>query len=103
MRRKDVIILWPVYFDVSRSRREGRRLNKKLCVSSLNLSMLEKAVKNLGLNYEVYSEASYPRLPWIRMGFIAVNVSGKSKSQILKDVASELIRLSRQPSQEMLK
>ncbi|MEM2273252.1 MAG: signal recognition particle subunit SRP19/SEC65 family protein [Candidatus Bathyarchaeia archaeon] len=93
MRRKDMIILWPVYFDTLRSRREGRRLPKRLCIRSPNILMLEKAVKNLGLNYEICPEASYPRLPWIKMGFIAVSKSGKRKSQILRETASELVKL----------
>ncbi|MBS7641045.1 MAG: signal recognition particle subunit SRP19/SEC65 family protein [Candidatus Bathyarchaeia archaeon] len=97
MRRKNEIILWPVYFDALRSRREGRRLPKKLCVRSLNISMLERAVKNLSLKYEVHPEASYPRLPWIKMGFVAVSKDRKNKSQVLREVASELIKLCQQP------
>jgi signal recognition particle subunit SRP19 len=94
MRKSDMIILWPVYFDSSRTRREGRRLPKKLCVTSPNITMLEKAVKNLGLNFEITLESAYPRLPWIKTGFIIVKKNGKKKSQILREVASELIRLS---------
>jgi len=56
--------------------------------------MLEKAVKNLGLNFEKSPESAYPRLPWIKMGSIIVKKNGKKKSQILREVASELIRLS---------
>lgn len=93
MRKKDILILWPVYFDALRSRWEGRRLPKRLCVRSPNVSILEKAVKNLGLDYEVHPDASYPRLPWIKMGSVAVNKAGKSKSRILKEVASELVKL----------
>lgn len=94
MRKKDAIILWPVYFDALRSRRDGRRLPKRLCIRSPSISMLEKAVKNLGLSYEICPEASYPRLPWIRMGFITVSKSWKRKSQILREIALELVKLS---------
>ncbi|MEM2867892.1 MAG: signal recognition particle subunit SRP19/SEC65 family protein [Candidatus Bathyarchaeia archaeon] len=98
MRKRDMVILWPVYFDISRSRREGRRLPKRFCIQSPNILMLEKIVRNLGLNYEICLEASYPRLPWIKIGFIAVSKSGKRKSQILREIASELIRLGQQSS-----
>lgn len=94
MRKKDVIILWPIYFDALRSRRDGRRLPRNLCIRSPNIFMLEKAVKNLGLSYEICPEAGYPRLSWIRMGFIAVSKS-KRKSQILREVALELVKLSK--------
>lgn len=103
MRRKDIIILWPVYFDLSRTRREGRRLPKKLCIQSPNVKMLEEAVKNLGLKYEINPESAYPRLPWVKMGFISVRKDGKSKARLLREVALELIRASRASPQEMLK
>jgi len=93
MRRKDEIILWPVYFDSSRTRREGRRLPKSLCVPSPSINMLEKALKNLGLNYKICPEAAHPRLPWIETGFIAVKKNKEHKNQILKKVAAELKRL----------
>ncbi len=93
MRRKDEIILWPVYFDSLRTRREGRRLPKNLCAPSPSLTMIERALKNLGLEYEVFPEPVYPRLPWIKMGFVIVKKSGR-KGRILKDVAVELRKIS---------
>lgn len=94
MREKGEIILWPVYFDSLRNRREGRRLPKKLCVPSPNIDMLEKALKSLGLDYKIYPEAAHPRLPWVKTGFIAVKKGKKRKNQILKKVAIELKRLT---------
>ena len=93
MRRRNEIIIWPVYFDSKKSRNEGRRLPKKLSVPSPSINMLEKAIKNLGLKYKVFPEASHPRLPWIKTGYIAVEKSGKPKNQLLKEIAFELIRL----------
>ena len=29
---KDKIVIWPVYFDASKSRKEGRRIPKKLAI-----------------------------------------------------------------------
>lgn len=95
MRRKNEVLLWPVYFDSSKSRSIGRRLPKNLSVPSPNIAMLEKAVKNLGLKYEVFPEAAYSRLPWIKTGFIIAEKGEKSKNQILKDVAAELIKISK--------
>ncbi|MEM3715758.1 MAG: signal recognition particle subunit SRP19/SEC65 family protein [Candidatus Bathyarchaeia archaeon] len=94
MRRRDSIVLWPVYFDSTKTRREGRRLPKKFCVPSPNVAMLENAVRNLGLSYEVQQEAFYPRLPWIKMGSIIVRKSGESKSRVMRRIASELTKLS---------
>lgn len=97
MRRRDSIILWPVYFDSTKTRREGRRLPKNLCVPSPDITMLENAVKNLGLIYEVYQESFYPRLPWVKMGSIIVRKSGESKLHIMRRIASELMILSSDP------
>lgn len=94
MKKRDAVVLWPVYFDSSKTRREGRRLPKKTCIQSPSIAMLEKAVKNLGLKYEIYIESAYPRLPWVKMGFIAVEKSGKRKAQVLKNVALELTKVS---------
>jgi signal recognition particle subunit SRP19 len=93
MRRKNEVVLWPIYFDSSKSRSVGRRLPRNLSVSSPNIEMLEKAVKNLGLKYEIFPEAAYSSLPWIKTGFIIAEKRGKSKNQILKDVAAELIKI----------
>lgn len=102
MRKRDSIVLWPVYFDSTKTRREGRRLPKKFCVPSPDIIMLENAVKNLGLSYEVYQESFYPRLPWIKMGSIIVRKSGESKSRVMKRISSELMKLSGDSSRKNL-
>lgn len=95
MQRRNEIIVWPVYFDLMKSRNEGRRLPKKFSIPSPNIDILEKAIRNLGLKYEIFPEASHPRFPWIKTGFIIVKKNGKSKNQLLKEIAFELIRLSK--------
>ncbi len=95
MRRKNEVVLWTVYFDSSRSRSAGRRLPKNLSVPSPNIEMLEKAVENLGLKYEVFPEAAYSRRPWVKSGFIIAEKGKRSKNKILKDVATEMIKISK--------
>lgn len=95
MRRKNEVVLWPVYFDSSKSRSAGRRLPKNLSLPSPSIQMLEKAVENLGLKYEVFPEAAYSRLPWVKSGFIITEKEKRSKNQILKEVAAELIKISK--------
>ncbi|MEM1506950.1 MAG: signal recognition particle subunit SRP19/SEC65 family protein [Candidatus Bathyarchaeia archaeon] len=92
MRRRDSIVLWPVYFDSTKTRREGRRLPKNLCVPSPSISMLERAVKDLGLSYEISQETVYPRLPWIKTGCITVKKGGENKSQVIRRIALELMK-----------
>lgn len=92
MRDRNGIVVWPVYFDSTRTRSEGRRLPKNLCIPSPNISIIEGALKKLGLNYEVFPELAYPRTPWVKSGLIIVRKSGKSKGQILREIAKELIK-----------
>jgi len=93
MRMRNEIVLWPIYFDSTMTRAEGRKVPKRLGKPSPSLDMIEKALKRLGIPYELVPEAVYPHFPWKKTGLILVKKS-KSKNQILKDVAEGLIRFS---------
>ena len=45
-----IVVLYPEYFDASLSRKEGRRVPKRLAVSTPKLEDIEKAARNLKLN-----------------------------------------------------
>jgi signal recognition particle subunit SRP19 len=92
VRRRGEIVLWPAYFDSTKTRAEGRKVPKRLAKSSPTLSMLEKAVGNLGLSCALVEDAVHPRYPWRKTGFVLVKKS-KPKNQLLKEVAAELSRL----------
>jgi signal recognition particle subunit SRP19 len=53
-------VLWPEYFDISRSRAEGRKVAKERAVPSPTLDMLVLAVKHLGLQHKAEPDKSYP-------------------------------------------
>lgn len=91
MRRRGEVVLWPVYFDSTRSRSEGRRVPRRLAVPSPSIRRLQYALDKLGLKYRVVKDASHPRLPWRRMGMVLVEKDG-SKSRLLRLVAKELSR-----------
>ena len=89
MRNRGEIALWPVYFDSTKTRSEGRKVSKKLAKPNPTLDMIEKALRELRIPYRVIPNAAYPRLPWEKKGLILVK-KVKSKNQILKEVASKL-------------
>jgi len=89
MRNRDEIALWPVYFDSTKTRAEGRKVSKKLAKPHPNLEMIAEALKNLRIPYRLVPNAAYPRLPWEKRGLVLVK-KVKSKNQILKEVASNL-------------
>ena len=49
----NAIVLWPEYFDISRSRAEGRRLPKSLCVDKPDLDIIAKGAMILDLEYKI--------------------------------------------------
>ena len=93
MRRREEIVLWPVYFDSTRTRVEGRKVPKRLARPSPTLSMLEKAAGNLGFSCKVVADAAYPRFPWKKNGLLLIKKT-KPKKQIITEVAQEISRLS---------
>ncbi len=93
MRRRGEIILWPAYFDSSRSRTEGRRIPLKIAVPSPSLRRISEALKNLGLDHRIVPDAAYPRLPWRKSGMIYVKLKPSlSKQKIITLVAKEMGR-----------
>ena len=96
--RRRGVVLWPVYFDLNRSRSEGRRVSRRLAVPSPSVERVRWAVERLGLRCRVVSGVAYPRLPWRRSGFVLVE-ERVSKGRLIKDVA----RVLRYGSSEMFK
>lgn len=91
MRKQYKVIIWPAYFDSGRTRKEGRRVNKPLAISSPKISEIEEAATRLGLEYEVIPEKGYPKSPWSRPGMILVEKQG-SKEQVINKLVKQLQR-----------
>jgi signal recognition particle subunit SRP19 len=88
-------VLWPEYFDSSRTRAEGRRVKKSMAISEPQMSMLVKAVEKLGLQYKVEEGKSYPGAWWSKQGLLLVE-NNMPKSQLLPKVAEMLKTVPRQ-------
>ncbi len=86
------ITLWPEYFDVNRTRSEGRRLPKELCVPDPDLDIIAKGVMILDLEYEVREDMSYPKAPRDRHGCVKVEKGVMSKTEMLPKVAEILVK-----------
>ena len=72
MRKLDKAIIWPVYFDTTKTRKEGRRVPKNLAVQSPKIDEIKQAVDKLGLENEVNIEAHFPKNHWAKTGMILV-------------------------------
>ncbi|MGQ9566380.1 MAG: signal recognition particle subunit SRP19/SEC65 family protein [Candidatus Bathyarchaeales archaeon] len=89
MRKQEKFIIWPAYFDQSRTRGEGRKISKNIALPAPKLEELQKVAERLGLSPEIVSEVSHPASPWLKTGAIMVSKKG-SKLQILRKMAKEL-------------
>lgn len=92
MRKKNKIIIWPAYFDSTKTRNHGRRTPKEIGVPSPKILEIKQAVENLGLEYELILDVSYPKTPWLRTGMLLVTKK-ETKSQTIKKIARELLKI----------
>lgn len=103
MRKQSKVIIWPVYFDVGKTRKEGRRVTKNLTVPSPKIAELEEAAIKLGLEHELVPEKGYPKTPWSKSGMMLIEKQG-SKEQVINKVAKQLQKIrSEAPKQETRK
>ncbi|MEM1566066.1 MAG: signal recognition particle subunit SRP19/SEC65 family protein [Candidatus Bathyarchaeia archaeon] len=92
MHKQDKVILWPVYFDSTKTRGEGRKVPKSLAVPSPKISELKEAAEKLGLEHELVLDVCYPKTPWLKTGMLLVTKK-EPKNQLLKKVAKQLQKM----------
>ena len=100
MREDKKIVIWPAYFDSSKSRKEGRKISRKLAVKHPILKEVERSAKNLNLQpIIVEEEKAYPRSWWETSGRILVGgISPNPKTYIIKEIAKEIKRMRKEVS-----
>jgi len=92
MRERDRLILWPVYFDSTKTRSQGRRLPKRLAVPTPKLSDIKTSVEKIGFRCDAVIEVAYPRSPWRKTGYISVHKKGP-KNNLIKRVSENLLNV----------
>ncbi|MCG2863739.1 MAG: signal recognition particle subunit SRP19/SEC65 family protein [Vulcanisaeta sp.] len=93
-------IVWTVYFDSTKSRKNGRKVPRSIAVKAPTIDELVKAATNLGLEFEVYNDKKHPA-SWFEgpYGYIAVKKrEGLRKRELIKAIARELVRIRQQAS-----
>jgi signal recognition particle subunit SRP19 len=83
MRKQEKVILWPVYFDSTRSRSDGRRVSKNLAVAIPRVAEIKEAAEKTGLKCELVPEAGYPKIPWLKTGMLLVEKRGTKNQTIM--------------------
>lgn len=108
MDKRDYWIIWTVYFDSSKSRGGfGRKVPNSVAVKSPTIDELVKAVSNLGLEFEVYSDKKHPG-NWFEgpYGYVAVRKESAirrfnsiNKRRLLMLIARELVKIRQSTTQ----
>jgi len=89
---KDGFVIWPAYFDRNISKSEGRRVPKKLAVSSPKAKEIFEASKKLGFEARI-EKGAYPRRWWLKEGKVIVKAEGITKAELIKKIAIELFNM----------
>lgn len=85
------ITLWPEYFDIDRTRAQGRRLPKSLCVAKPDLDIIAKGAMILDLEFEVREDMSYPKAPRSKHGCVKVEKGKMTKGELLPKIGEILV------------
>lgn len=95
MRQKDYYILWSVYFDSKKTRREGRRVPKRLSIENPTAEEIVKALKVMGLEGVIEKDKAYPRCWWEGGGRVLVRKDACSfnKRKLILEVAKILRKM----------
>lgn len=77
-------IIWPVYIDSEKTKKEGRRISRKDAVPSPKLREISNAAKKLQLNPEVENDKYYSRSWWENSGRVSVDKNIPKRELLIK-------------------
>ena len=95
MRKLDKAIIWPIYFDSNKTRKDGRRVPKALAVQSPKILEIKEAADKLGLQNEVNLEAHFPKMHWSKTGMLLIEKQ-EPKEKIIQKLAKQLMKIKSQ-------
>lgn len=88
-KRDGKLVLWPRYFDVRRTRAEGRRVAKDKAVENPKAGVISEAAKTLGLDPVLEKETPHPSGWYKPEGRVLVDKKW-SKEETLQKIADRL-------------
>ena len=86
------IIVWPVYLDFYRTRKEGRLTKKEHSIKSPKVSEIKRAAEKLELHPEIVNDKAHPVKPMEKTGYVTINNIGP-KSVLLDQIGAEIIKM----------
>jgi len=89
VRKRDKIVIWPIYFNSKVTRKQGRRVPLELAVEDPKAEEIYQVAEKIGLNPILEEDKAYPKMWWKERGRVLVDKT-KSKTTILKEIAVQL-------------
>ena len=84
-----MITIWPQYLDKNLSLKEGRKISKEDCVKEPTINEIEKALKRLGLKYELEKGRAYPG-KWYEKSGRALVEWDKTKLELIREISLKI-------------
>ncbi len=82
------VIIYPAYFNIHYSRKQGRRVPKNLAFDP-KLETIAKAARELGYEIEIEPDKRYPRFWWRERGRIIIDTD-EPKNEVIKKIARKI-------------
>lgn len=84
-----MITIWPQYLNKNLSLKEGRKISKEDCVKDPSMNEIEKALKRLGLSYNIDKERAYPGKWYEKSGRVLVEYDN-TKLELIKEISLKI-------------
>ncbi|MBR6993052.1 MAG: signal recognition particle subunit SRP19/SEC65 family protein [Methanobrevibacter sp.] len=84
-----MITIWPQYLNKNLSLKEGRKISKEDAVKDPSMNEIEKALKRLGLSYNIDKERAYPGKWYEKSGRVLVEWEG-TKLELIREVSLKI-------------
>lgn len=92
MRKSAELIMWPSYFDIAKTRKEGRRIGRNLAIERPTVEELARAAEMSGILFKIDKSAAYPSAWWEKSGRLFVSKT-MAKGKMLVSIAKNLKKL----------
>ena len=84
-----MITIWPQYLNKNLSLSQGRKIALEDAVKDPSLNEIEKALKRLGLKYEIDRESAYPGKWYEKSGRVLVEWD-KTKLELIREISLKI-------------
>lgn len=84
-----MITIWPQYLNKDLTINEGRKISKEDSVKDPSINEIEKALKRLGLKYEIEKERAYPG-KWYEKSGRALVEWDKTKLDLIREISLKI-------------